>query len=78
MLSIWTSPWGSRRIVASLSSSLLVRRSIAAGVGLGRCQWPPRGEGRAGQVMARADAAAAYDVWLVTTRTCGSRPRCGR
>lgn len=54
------------RVVSTLSSSLLVRRSIAAGIGLGelplymgRCDgltrvWPER------------TSAASYEVWLVT------------
>lgn len=59
-------PVGKGRIVASLSSSLLVRRSIAAGIGIGELSvnvgereglvrlWPER------------TRPLPYDVWLVT------------
>ncbi|MFJ7285360.1 LysR family transcriptional regulator [Pseudomonas sp. NPDC099000] len=65
-MSLVSEPLGRGRIVASLSSSLLVRRSIAAGLGLGEIPvymgerdglvrlWPER------------TRAVPYDVWLVT------------
>ena len=65
-MSLVNEPLGRGRIVASLSSSLLVRRSIAAGVGLGEVPvylgerdglvrlWPER------------TRSLPYDVWLVT------------
>ncbi|AZE66666.1 transcriptional regulator, LysR family [Pseudomonas synxantha] len=65
-MALVSEPLGRGRIVASLSSSLLVRRSIAAGIGLGEIPvctglrdglvrlWPQR------------TRPLPYDVWLVT------------
>lgn len=65
-MTLVSEPLGRGRIVASLSSSLLVRRSIAAGIGLGEIQvcmgerdglvrlWPER------------TRPEPYDIWLVT------------
>ncbi|MEX5582269.1 LysR family transcriptional regulator [Pseudomonas lurida] len=65
-LTLVSEPLGRGRIVATLSSSLLVRRSIAAGIGIGEIPvhtgemdglvrlWPQRAR------------PLPYDVWLVT------------
>ncbi|KAB0495576.1 LysR family transcriptional regulator [Pseudomonas vancouverensis] len=65
-MTLVSEPVGKGRIVASLSSSLLVRRSIAAGIGIGELSvnvgekegllrlWPER------------TRPLPYDVWLVT------------
>lgn len=65
-MTLVSEPLGRGRIVSSLSSSLLVRRSIAAGIGLGEIPvymgerdglirlWPER------------TRPVPYDVWLVT------------
>jgi DNA-binding transcriptional LysR family regulator len=65
-MTLITEPVGRGRIVASLSSSLLVRRSIAAGIGVGEIPvyigekeglvrlWPERSR------------PLPYDIWLVT------------
>ena len=57
---------GRGRIVASLSSSLLVRRSIAAGIGLGEI--PVYMGERDGLVRLWPERTRPlpYDVWLVT------------
>jgi DNA-binding transcriptional LysR family regulator len=63
-MSLVNEPLGRGRIVASLSSSLLVRRSIAAGVGLGKFRCTGRGTGWSG--YGRSGRPLPYDVWLVT------------
>jgi len=65
-MSLVSEPLGRGRIVASLSSSLLVRRSIAAGIGLGEI--PAYIGERDGLVRLWPERTRPlpYDVWLVT------------
>lgn len=65
-LTLVSEPLGRGRIVAALSSSLLVRRSIAAGIGIGEV--PIVSGERDGLVRLWADRTRPlpYDVWLVT------------
>lgn len=65
-LTLVAEPPGRGRIVASLSSSLLVRRSIAAGIGLGEI--PVYMGERDGLVRLWPERTRPlpYDVWLVT------------
>ncbi|NVZ17803.1 MULTISPECIES: LysR family transcriptional regulator [unclassified Pseudomonas] len=65
-LTLVSEPLGRGRIVAALSSSLLVRRSIAAGVGIGEV--PIVSGERDGLVRLWPDRTRPlpYDVWLVT------------
>ncbi|MBV6821643.1 LysR family transcriptional regulator [Pseudomonas sp. PD9R] len=59
-------PLGRGRIVASLSSSLLVRQSIAAGIGLGEVSvYVGEREGMV-RVWPERTRTLPYDVWLVT------------
>ncbi|NVZ38126.1 LysR family transcriptional regulator [Pseudomonas sp. 21615526] len=65
-LTLVSEPLGRGRIVAALSSSLLVRRSIAAGIGIGEV--PIVSGERDGLVRLWPDRTRPlpYDVWLVT------------
>ncbi|WP_010173515.1 LysR family transcriptional regulator [Pseudomonas sp. PAMC 25886] len=65
-LTLVSEPLGRGRIVAALSSSLLVRRSIAAGLGIGEI--PLISGERDGLVRLWPDRTRPlpYDVWLVT------------
>ncbi|MFJ2410407.1 LysR family transcriptional regulator [Pseudomonas sp. NPDC087814] len=65
-LTLVSEPLGRGRIVAALSSSLLVRRSIAAGIGIGEV--PIVSGERDGLVRLWPDCTRPlpYDVWLVT------------
>ena len=65
-LTLVSEPVGRGRIVAALSSSLLVRRSIAAGIGIGEI--PVYTGERDGLVRLWPDRTRPlpYDVWLVT------------
>ncbi|VVM86579.1 HTH-type transcriptional regulator DmlR [Pseudomonas fluorescens] len=65
-LTLVSEPLGRGRIVAALSSSLLVRRSIAAGIGIGEI--PVHTGERDGLVRLwpQRTRPLPYDVWLVT------------
>lgn len=65
-LTLVSEPLGRGRIVAAFSSSLLVRRSIAAGIGIGEV--PIVSGERDGLVRLWPDRTRPlpYDVWLVT------------
>jgi DNA-binding transcriptional LysR family regulator len=65
-LTLVSEPLGRGRIVAALSSSLLVRRSIAAGIGIGEI--PVASGERDGLVRLwpQRTRPTPYDVWLVT------------
>ena len=65
-MTLVSEPLGRGRIVSSLSSSLLVRRSIAAGIGLGEI--PVYMGERDGliRVWPKRTRPVPYDVWLVT------------
>lgn len=65
-LALVSEPLGRGRIVAALSSSLLVRRSIVAGLGIGEI--PVISGERDGLVRLWPERTRAlpYDVWLVT------------
>ncbi|MNR36475.1 LysR substrate binding domain protein [compost metagenome] len=59
-------PIGRGRIVASLSSSLLVRRSIAAGIGIGEVPIHMGELDRLVRLWPERTRPVPYDIWLVT------------
>ncbi|HEF4758304.1 TPA: LysR family transcriptional regulator [Pseudomonas putida] len=59
-------PLGRGRIVSSLSSSLLVRRSIAAGIGIGEVPVYMGEKDGLVRLWPERTRALPYDVWLVT------------
>jgi DNA-binding transcriptional LysR family regulator len=65
-MTLVSEPLGRGRIVAALSSSLLVRRSIAAGIGIGEI--PVNTGERDGLVRLwpQRTRPLPYDIWLVT------------
>ncbi|MNG21485.1 LysR substrate binding domain protein [compost metagenome] len=65
-ITLVSEPLGRGRIVSSLSSSLLVRRAIAAGIGLGEI--PVYMGERDGLVRLWPERTrpVPYDIWLVT------------
>ncbi|WP_455827390.1 LysR family transcriptional regulator [Pseudomonas graminis] len=65
-LSLVAEPLGRGRIVASLSSSLLVRRSIAAGIGIGEIPVHTGEMDGLVRLWPECTRALPYDVWLVT------------
>ncbi|MBK5541753.1 LysR family transcriptional regulator [Pseudomonas sp. TH05] len=65
-LTLVAEPMTGGRIVASLSSSLLVRRSIGAGIGLGEIPVPMGQRDGLVRLWPERNRTTPYDVWLVT------------
>lgn len=65
-LTLATEPLGRGRIVATLSSSLLVRRSIVAGIGIGEIPVPTGALEGLVRLWPERTRPTPYDVWLVT------------
>ncbi|HCT07386.1 LysR family transcriptional regulator [Pseudomonas sp. BIGb0164] len=65
-LALVNEPLGRGRIVAAVGSSLLVRRSIAAGIGLGELPVDTGERDGLVRVWPERTRTLPYDVWLVT------------
>jgi len=65
-LTLVSEPLGRGRIVAALSSSLLVRRSIAAGLGIGEIPLISGDRDGLVRLWPERTRPLPYDVWLVT------------
>jgi len=65
-LTLVSEPLGRGRIVAALSSSLLVRRSIAAGIGIGEIPVHTGEMDGLVRLWPQRTRPLPYDVWLVT------------
>lgn len=65
-LTLVSEPLGRGRIVATLSSSLLVRRSIAAGIGIGEIPVHTGEMDGLVRLWPQRTRPLPYDVWLVT------------
>jgi DNA-binding transcriptional LysR family regulator len=65
-MTLVSEPLGRGRIVASLSSSLLVRRSIAAGIGLGEIPLYMGERDGLVRLWPERTRPVPYDIWLVT------------
>lgn len=65
-LTLVSEPLGRGRIVAALSSSLLVRRSIAAGIGIGEIPVCTGERDGLVRLWPERSRPLPYDVWLVT------------
>ncbi|KPG89218.1 LysR family transcriptional regulator [Pseudomonas sp. RIT-PI-q] len=65
-ITLVSEPLGRGRIVASLSSSLLVRRSIAAGIGLGEIPLYMGERDGLVRLWPERTRPVPYDIWLVT------------
>ncbi|MNP31740.1 LysR substrate binding domain protein [compost metagenome] len=65
-ITLASEPVGRGRIVASLSSSLLVRRSVAAGIGLGEIPVYMGEKDGLIRVWPERTRPVPYDIWLVT------------
>lgn len=65
-MTLVSEPLGRGRIVSSLSSSLLVRRAIAAGIGLGEMTVNMGEREGLVRVWPERTRPVPYDVWLVT------------
>lgn len=65
-LTLVSEPLGRGRIVAALSSSLLVRRSIAAGIGIGEIPVCTGERDGLVRLWPERTRPLPYDVWLVT------------
>ena len=65
-MTLVSEPLGRGRIVSTLSSSLLVRRSIAAGIGIGELPLPSAAMEGLVRLWPERIRPVPYDVWLVT------------
>lgn len=65
-MTLVSEPLGRGRIVSTLSSSLLVRRSIAAGIGIGELPLPSAAVEGLVRLWPERIRPVPYDVWLVT------------
>ena len=65
-MTLVSEPLGRGRIVSTLSTSLLVRRSIAAGIGIGELPLPSASMEGLVRLWPERTRPVPYDVWLVT------------